>query len=159
MQTRIGGLSVTNAAVIDRVAEDGIEFTPAERAAAIGAASLGSPCWLDDAIDLQPILQQPDVAKVEIGPEDRMDDPGVVFDDSEAASIRTITERRCAAHPHAPLLRCGKLVADALGGHLALELGEGQQHVEREAPHAGSRRSEEHTSELQSLMRISYAVF
>src|SRR3546814_16219830 len=66
MQTRIGGLSVTNAADIDRVAEDGIEFTPAERAAAIGAASLGSPCWLDDAIALQPILQQPDVAK-EIG--------------------------------------------------------------------------------------------
>src|SRR3546814_6120648 len=42
MQTRIGGLSVTNAADIDRVAEDGIEFTPAERAAAIGAASLRS---------------------------------------------------------------------------------------------------------------------
>src|SRR3546814_3856541 len=27
------------------------------------------------------------------------------------------------------------------------------------AGHAGTRRSEEHTSELQSLMRISYAVF
>src|SRR3546814_12042109 len=29
----------------------------------------------------------------------------------------------------------------------------------RPARHAGRRRSEEHTSELQSLMRISYAVF
>src|SRR3546814_9225823 len=30
---------------------------------------------------------------------------------------------------------------------------------ELSAPQAGLRRSEEHTSELQSLMRISYAVF
>src|SRR3546814_9574472 len=29
----------------------------------------------------------------------------------------------------------------------------------RRRPHAGPARSEEHTSELQSLMRISYAVF
>src|SRR3546814_3894664 len=29
----------------------------------------------------------------------------------------------------------------------------------RDEPHLGDRRSEEHTSELQSLMRISYAVF
>src|SRR3546814_3403935 len=29
----------------------------------------------------------------------------------------------------------------------------------RDAPKAGDSRSEEHTSELQSLMRISYAVF
>src|SRR3546814_5443085 len=29
----------------------------------------------------------------------------------------------------------------------------------RQIPGTGSRRSEEHTSELQSLMRISYAVF
>src|SRR3546814_5820401 len=31
--------------------------------------------------------------------------------------------------------------------------------AERDQPRAGARRSEEHTSELQSLMRISYAVF
>src|SRR3546814_2681366 len=30
---------------------------------------------------------------------------------------------------------------------------------DHERPSAGARRSEEHTSELQSLMRISYAVF
>src|SRR3546814_5389546 len=33
------------------------------------------------------------------------------------------------------------------------------RHAEAVAPTAGRRRSEEHTSELQSLMRISYAVF
>src|SRR3546814_7183701 len=38
--------------------------------------------------------------------------------------------------------------------------GQGQLHARLEAArHAGDIRSEEHTSELQSLMRISYAVF
>src|SRR3546814_10351785 len=45
---------------------------------------------------------------------------------------------------------------------VALELGVQPRHVGRSArglrPH-GERSSEEHTSELQSLMRISYAVF
>src|SRR3546814_1389046 len=37
----------------------------------------------------------------------------------------------------------------------------GQSHSRRDGPppHSATRRSEEHTSELQSLMRISYAVF
>src|SRR3546814_9038749 len=34
-----------------------------------------------------------------------------------------------------------------------------RQHLGDRQEHAGARRSEEHTSELQSLMRISYAVF
>jgi hypothetical protein len=45
-----------------------------------------------------------------------------------------MAERWVAAHPHAPLFRRGDLVADAFPGDLALELGEGQQQVEREAP-------------------------
>src|SRR3546814_5025617 len=50
--------------------------------------------------------------------------------------------------------------------HLRLHLAahaEVQLHLDLRLPHAGDRdgveRSEEHTSELQSLMRISYAVF
>src|SRR3546814_1396272 len=53
----------------------------------------------------------------------------------------------------------------AVEGRIACEGGEGgqrdregKQDVKR-AAHGGIRRSEEHTSELQSLMRISYAVF
>src|SRR3546814_8412289 len=38
-------------------------------------------------------------------------------------------------------------------------LVEGKRHRAFDQGHAGSRRSEEHTSELQSLMRSSYAVF
>src|SRR3546814_1426933 len=67
-------------------------------------------------------------------------------------------------HAHAVLLR---LAAGILGGHLrrigsrlarALEaLATGRRPGDGVALHVG--RSEEHTSELQSLMRISYAVF
>src|SRR3546814_4456405 len=38
-------------------------------------------------------------------------------------------------------------------------VGEPHSEVAADTPHAHVRRSEEHTSELQSLMRISYAVF
>src|SRR3546814_10792771 len=50
-------------------------------------------------------------------------------------------------------------------GHIAGGIGAEEQrhlgHLDRlaEAPHGHVHRSEEHTSELQSLMRISYAVF
>src|ERR1019366_5029892 len=40
-----------------------------------------------------------------------------------------------AAHPHALGLRRGDLVANALARDLALELGEREQHVERQTPH------------------------
>src|SRR3546814_20538603 len=51
------------------------------------------------------------------------------------------------------------------GGREDLAVGGGHGHVEIQAGELGlercvrSQRSEEHTSELQSLMRISYAVF
>ena len=55
----------------------------------------------------------------------------------EAAPVGRVAERRCTAHPHALGLGGGDLVADALGGDLALELRERQQHVEGQPPHAG----------------------
>ena len=50
-------------------------------------------------------------------------------------SLRIVAERHVAAHPHALLLRGGDLVADPFAGDLALELGKGQQHIERQPPH------------------------
>src|SRR3546814_8635974 len=38
-------------------------------------------------------------------------------------------------------------------------IGDGRFFIDRASAYAKDRRSEEHTSELQSLMRISYAVF
>src|SRR3546814_8496892 len=51
------------------------------------------------------------------------------------------------------LLRCGLPQPDPADPAFSLR----QDRTTRSQP--GSRRSEEHTSELQSLMRISYAVF
>src|SRR3546814_2436055 len=68
-----------------------------------------------------------------------------------------------------PLAQAGQIVtgppsaSDALIGGCILDVGE---RIERDGPCPGATesehfavRSEEHTSELQSLMRISYAVF
>src|SRR3546814_1623145 len=65
--------------------------------------------------------------------------------------------RIVARHPPVP----GRRAAAELPRHGGGGDGErrlGQRHIQRTSPPAGTR-SEEHTSELQSLMRISYAVF
>src|SRR3546814_6634373 len=48
--------------------------------------------------------------------------------------------------------------ADCVGGGVALDAGDTGP-IGQALPADGAARSEEHTSELQSLMRISYAVF
>jgi hypothetical protein len=58
---------------------------------------------------------------------------------------------RAPAHPHAALPGGRELVTDALADHLALELGEGEQDVEREAAQASRCAS----SELNSCSRPS----
>ena len=60
---------------------------------------------------------------------------GVVDDQQAVLDIEA--ERRHATHPHPFALAGGDLVADALAGDLALELGEGQQDVEHQPPHRG----------------------
>src|SRR3546814_8970097 len=64
---------------------------------------------------------------------------------------------RAGAHAAVDGRGAGRAVAGAPGGPAARQPGGGADtgldHRE------GNRRSEEHTSELQSLMRISYAVF
>src|SRR3546814_1460353 len=50
---------------------------------------------------------------------------------------------------------CSGLVGYVFRSALGIEL----PRVSRQMAHSGEKRSEEHTSELQSLMRISYAVF
>ena len=62
-----------------------------------------------------------------------------MLNDDQLAVLDRVAERRHTAHPHPLLLRSGDLVADAFAGHLALELGKGQQHVERQAAHRGRR--------------------
>ena len=57
--------------------------------------------------------------------------------DQQLAVLQPIAERDITTHPHALLARRGELVPDALADHLALELGEGQQDVQRQPAHRG----------------------
>src|SRR3546814_3057137 len=74
------------------------------------------------------------------------DDPGDVADIVRTAAFRLLFRRL-------QLFELGGKAINLLGTHILLdELGESLFAL-------GPFRSEEHTSELQSLMRISYAVF
>ena len=75
-------------------------------------------------------------------PADRLCLP--VIDDkfpSGPIRMRIVAERGEPAHPEPLLLRGGDLVPDPLGRDLALELGKGQKHVQRQPSHG--RRSVE----------------
>ena len=79
-------------------------------------------------------------AEVDIGSEDGAHDLGFFLVDRQGARAiprRLVAKRHSAPHPHALGLGGRDLVADALARHLALELGEGQEHVQCQAAHAG----------------------
>ena len=52
--------------------------------------------------------------------------------------LDVVAERRQPAHPHSFLLGGRDLVADTLRRDLALELGKGEQHVQREPAHGSA---------------------
>src|SRR3546814_5688137 len=66
------------------------------------------------------------------------------------------SRRQRARQRHALLLAARKLVRE--GARRAFQPDQ-RQHLRHPLPAPRARRSEEHTSELQSLMRTSYAVF
>ena len=71
--------------------------------------------------------------------------------DSDLSVFGVVAERGHAAYPKSLALGGGDLVPDALRGNLSLELGKGQQNIEREPPHRCRRvellgdRNERHT--------------
>src|SRR5215218_1904116 len=93
----------------------------------------------DDAALAQLALKRGQRAERKVALEDEPDGLRFVLSDHELALAHLVTERNDAADPNSPALRGRELVADALARNLPLELGEGQQHVEREPPHAGGR--------------------
>src|SRR3546814_2149682 len=77
-------------------------------------------------------------------------------------SFRSLGESSVRYIP-APSLRCSRSIIFAVKSEtrIAVSFGHRRSQVRHDDRRAGdsSGRSEEHTSELQSLMRISYAVF
>src|ERR1700686_3731790 len=96
----------------------------------------GSPSG-DDPFSPDLPLQRRERSEREIALEYHADGFGLVLVGDQLLVLDLIAQGNHAADPKASLFRCGDLVADALAGDLALELGEGQQHVEGQSPHAG----------------------
>ena len=84
-------------------------------------------------------LQQPHRTQCGEALEDVLDGRGLGRVDYQAPLADVIAERGTAAQPHALFLGGGNLVADPFAGDLALELGEGEKHVEGQSPHARRR--------------------
>src|SRR4051794_22224836 len=81
------------------------------------------------------LLQLPHRADIEIELEDLSHPFGFGRIDHQLLVFRRIAKGNGTACPHALALRSSDLVADPLGRDLALELGEGQQYVQRQSPH------------------------
>ena len=122
---------------IDRVLEDRVELAAGEGAAAISSSLAIDPARGLDARICQLLCNQPDIAELAVAIIDVAHDGGVILDDGKAAPIGLVAQRRGSPHPHALGLGGGNLVPDPLGGDLALELGEGEQHVQGQSPHRG----------------------
>src|SRR5689334_10101105 len=132
----MGAAAMIDPRDVNRVRKDPIQMASAELAAAERSTRRCPAPWRAHARLLQLHGKQPDVAELGISDKDVADDGGVLLDDSEAASVGTISNWRRTTHPHAARLGLCDLVADALGGDLALKLREGQQHVQGEPTHA-----------------------
>src|ERR1700720_4044832 len=139
MFARIGLLVVNDLSAIDAVLQHQIERTAGKWLATRDAARGARPQLALDAQGLQLVSQPPDRAEFGIAAKNEAHDFRLAFDDDELAVLRLIAKRRHPAHPHPLLLRGGDLVADALADDLALELREGQQNIEGQAPHRGRR--------------------
>ena len=107
---------------------------PPVQPAAAGGALPGA-----DALLFEPALQRADRAELEVGGKDQPHGRRLVRVHQQrppALGRQVVAEGQGAAHPHAARLGGGDLVADALAGDLALELREGEQHVQRQPAHA-----------------------
>src|SRR3546814_4094170 len=90
--------------------------------------------------------------------------PGIPVSRARDVSRHCQAARGKAGRTHGIHRGRGRALADGAETGACPGRGVGQaqtylQHLEQDAGQASGIRSEEHTSELQSLMRISYAVF
>src|SRR6266851_3310266 len=126
---------VAHLADVDGVAEQCVERTareglltragPTTRYAPLGAETI--------AVKLR--LEQAHATQRAVALEDLSDCGGFGFDNCKLPVAHRVAERDQTAHPHPLAFRGRDLVADALAGDLAFELGEREQDVEGQASH------------------------
>ena len=128
-------VSVPNAADEQRIAQHRVELAAGEASAAAHAAAAMPSLWRPDAAGVQFGADRIHRAERQVALEDALHQRGFFRHRHKAAPLGAVADRNDPAHPHALGLGGGDLVADALGGDLALELGEGEQHVQRQPAH------------------------
>src|SRR6516165_265781 len=122
---------------IEAIAKQMRERAPRERYAADGVASLKRTDLGDDAALAQVGHQEVEAAELEIAAEDFPDPFRLSVIDRDPSTLGVIAERGHASDPEPLALGSRDLVADALGGDFALELGKRQQDVEGQPAHRG----------------------
>src|SRR5262249_45450468 len=151
---------VGDLAPVDAVLQHQIERPTANLLTAIGGAVRPNPSFAPDPRSCKLIMQLANRFDRKIAPVDIYDGPGLISVDDKLAVLHVVSERWHATHPHALLLGGSDLVAHPLADHLALELGKGQQHVEREPSHAGrgiellGDRHERHATTIKDLHEL-----
>ena len=105
-------------------------------------------------------MSSPIEPSVEIAAKDGPDLLCILLDDGELLAKALIAQGHGTADPDALALGGCDLVPHPLADHLALELGEGQQHVEGEPTHAGGgveglrHRDERHLMGIEALDQL-----
>ena len=133
----IGRPLVHRLAEVDAVVQDLVDRALVDRLARPVLAVLRRPGFRRVAGAAQLLRQLGRRADAQEALEDQPDELGFRLVDHQLAVDDVVAERRRAAHPHALAPRGGELVADALADHLALELGEAEQDVQRQPAHRG----------------------
>src|SRR6202030_3978999 len=83
------------------------------------------------------LAELPDTAKFQVTLIDVPDRVGFSRIDDQPTLANLISKGRHTPHPHALALGGCDFVADALSSDLPLELGEGEQHIQRQPAHRG----------------------
>ena len=135
----VGLAFMRDAPHVERVAQQVVEMPPREGSPPSHPAVRAATDFRREPPSIGLFLHRAHGSAPEVQLEERSHRLRLGLRDDERPPLRFKAERDVPTHPEALALRGRDLVPDALSGHLALELSEGQQHVEREPPHRGGR--------------------
>ena len=124
---------------VNRIREQRVKCPAGERVPArLDSALCGAPLGNNTAA-VQIFFEQPHAAEFLVAPENIADDLCLRLVDHNAPVADLIPQWHNTAHPYAFAFGGRNFVADPFPRHLALELGEGEQDVERQASHRSRR--------------------
>jgi len=134
---RITFLLVADLSDMNRIRQQFIQGSAREAAPSRLDTLLRDPDLRYDSALVEFPAELPDAAKFQVTLIDVPDRVGFGRIDDQPTLANLISQRRNPPHPHALALGGCNFVADTLSGDLPLELGEGEQHVQRQPAHRG----------------------